>query len=111
MQDFSRSWRDGRAFNAIIHRFRPDIVDYQGLHARNNAREMLEHAFSVADHRLSIPPLLDADDLLLEKPDERSVMTYVAAYYHYFTSMQQEQVGGLTGLSVMLLMMLVVMIL
>ena len=47
VQDFSRSWKDGRAFNALIHKHRPHLIDYAGLHGRGNAREMLQNSFDV----------------------------------------------------------------
>ena len=33
-------------------------------------------------------------DVDVNKPDEKSVMTYVAAYYHCFAKMESEQTGG-----------------
>ena len=38
--------------------------------------------------------LLDAPDVAVEKPDERSIMTYVAALYHYFTQQEKGAVAG-----------------
>jgi hypothetical protein len=51
------------------------LIDYDSLD-KNNAAANLELAFSVAES-LGIPRLLDVEDVNVEKPDERSVMTQV----------------------------------
>lgn len=33
-------------------------------------------------------------DVDVNRPDEKSVITYVASYYHYFAKMKSEMTGG-----------------
>lgn len=33
-------------------------------------------------------------DIYVEQPDEKSIITYVVTYYHYFSKMKQETVQG-----------------
>ncbi|CRK98513.1 CLUMA_CG011869, isoform A [Clunio marinus] len=94
IQDFTSSWRSGLGFNALIHSHRPDLFDFNSLQPGRNM-ENLNHAFDVADRELGIPRLLDAEDLAEQtRPDERSVLTYVASYYHTFARMKNEQKSG-----------------
>lgn len=44
----------------------------------------MEHAFDVAESELGIARLLDAEDVDVDKPDERSIMTYVAQFLHKY---------------------------
>lgn len=62
VQNFSSSWRDGLAFCALIHRHRPELIDYDSLNA-NNPIHNLNLAFDVAEKHLNIPPMLDAQGL------------------------------------------------
>jgi len=74
------------AFCALIHRHRPDLLDFEPLD-KNNNKQNLELAFDVAEKKLGIPRLLDIEDLVdVAKPDERSIMTYVSEYFHCFAA-------------------------
>ena len=93
VQNFTTSWRDGLAFNALIHKHRPELIDFDSL-IPSKHQENLNNAFRVAERRLGIKQLLDAEDVDVMRPDDKSVMTYVAALYHYFSDMIQEETGA-----------------
>ena len=82
--DMSASWRDGRAFCGLIHKFRPDLIAFSLLSTSEPAYNC-NLAFSIAENFLGIPRLLDAADIVDVKcPDQLSVMTYVSLFYHKF---------------------------
>lgn len=93
VRNFTTSWRDGLAFNAIIHKHRPDLIRYEQLQ-KSNATHNLANAFTTAEDKLGIPQLLDPEDVNVDYPDEKSIITYVVAYYHYFSRMKAETVQG-----------------
>ncbi|XP_024081152.1 spectrin beta chain isoform X3 [Cimex lectularius] len=93
VRNFSTSWRDGLAFNAIIHKHRPDLVQFEKL-SRSNAIYNLNNAFTVAEDKLGLTKLLDPEDVYVDQPDEKSIITYVVTYYHFFSKMKQETVHG-----------------
>ncbi|XP_035799942.2 dystonin isoform X23 [Amphiprion ocellaris] len=80
--NFTTSWRDGRLFNAIIHKYRPDLVDMSRVSAQTN-RSNLEQAFCVAE-QLGVARLLDPEDVDVQSPDEKSVITYVSTLFDAF---------------------------
>ncbi|XP_071381499.1 LOW QUALITY PROTEIN: spectrin beta chain, erythrocytic [Centroberyx affinis] len=91
--NFTTSWKDGMAFNALIHKHRPDLLDYNSL-KRSNPTHNLQNAFNVAEQKLGVTKLLDPEDVFTENPDEKSIITYVVAFYHYFSKMKQLAVEG-----------------
>ena len=76
IQNFSSSWPSGLGFNALIHSHRPDLINFNKLDKNGN----LSNAFDIAKKHLGIPKLLDVEDVDVSKPDEKSVITYVASY-------------------------------
>ncbi|KDQ62617.1 hypothetical protein JAAARDRAFT_122659 [Jaapia argillacea MUCL 33604] len=91
VQDFSLSWSDGLALCALIHCHRPDLLDYDKLDKADRHGNTLR-AFQVAAEHLGIPQLLEVEDLCdTSRPDERSVMTYVASFFHAFSHMEQTE--------------------
>ncbi|CAH0385017.1 unnamed protein product [Bemisia tabaci] len=83
VHDFTSSWRDGLAFNAIIHRNRPDLVDWRGIRSRA-VRERLETAFYTAEREYGVTRLLDPEDVDTHEIDEKSIITYISSLYDVF---------------------------
>uniref|UniRef100_A0A3Q3K2X3 Plectin n=1 Tax=Monopterus albus TaxID=43700 RepID=A0A3Q3K2X3_MONAL len=78
--NFTTSWRDGKLFNAIIHKHRPNLIDMGQVYRQSN-QENLEQAFSVAERDLGVTRLLDPEDVDVPHPDEKSIITYVSSLY------------------------------
>ncbi|XP_034056077.1 spectrin family protein isoform X4 [Gymnodraco acuticeps] len=93
IHNFTTSWRDGLAFSAIVHKHRPDVIEFDNL-KRSNAHYNLQNAFNVAEKDLGLTKLLDPEDVNVDQPDEKSIITYVATYYHYFSKMKALAVEG-----------------
>lgn len=60
MTDFTCSWRDGLAFSALLHRNRPDLVDWRTARA-SQPRERLDRVFFVAEREYGVTRLLDPE--------------------------------------------------
>ncbi|XP_039997801.1 dystrophin [Xiphias gladius] len=79
--NFSSSWNDGLAFNALIHSHRPELFDWSSVEKKTSAIERLEHAFNKAEQHLGIDRLLDPEDVAVPHPDKKSVIMYVTSLF------------------------------
>ncbi|KAM3859654.1 alpha-actinin-2 [Diretmus argenteus] len=94
VQNFHVSWKDGLSLCALIHRHRPDLIDFTKLH-KNDPLGNLNLAMEVAEKHLDIPKMLDAEDIInTPKPDERAIMTYVSCFYHAFAGAEQAETAA-----------------
>ncbi|KAM4568863.1 plectin isoform 2-T2 [Fundulus diaphanus] len=78
--NFTTSWRDGKLFNAVIHKHYPRLIDMGKVYRQTNL-ENLEQAFGVAERDLGVTRLLDPEDVDVPHPDEKSIITYVSSLY------------------------------
>uniref|UniRef100_A0A8C1PGI8 Actinin, alpha 1 n=1 Tax=Cyprinus carpio TaxID=7962 RepID=A0A8C1PGI8_CYPCA len=93
IQNFHISWKDGLGFCALIHRHRPELIDYGKLR-KDDPMTNLNTAFDVAEKYLDIPKMLDAEDIVgTARPDEKAIMTYVSSFYHAFSGAQKVSQG------------------
>jgi Ca2+-binding EF-hand superfamily protein len=94
VRDFSGSWNDGLAFCALLDIHRPDLIDYDELD-KSDHRGNMQLAFDIASKEIGIPDLLDVEDVCdVAKPDERSLMTYIAYWFHAFSQMEKVENAG-----------------
>ncbi|XP_053967044.1 dystonin isoform X22 [Anastrepha ludens] len=83
VNDFTSSWRDGLAFSALVHRNRPDLLDWRKART-DRPRERLEHAFHIVEKEYGVTRLLDPEDVDTNEPDEKSLITYISSLYDVF---------------------------
>merc|ERR1712130_888716 len=80
--NMDESWRDGLAFCAILHRYRPDLITWEECRKGDTARNC-DLAFGIAESSLGIPALLDTQDMLTaSRLDRLSILTYLSEMYH-----------------------------
>ncbi|NWU96524.1 UTRO protein, partial [Upupa epops] len=78
--NFTTSWADGLAFNAVVHRHKPELFSWDKV-MKMSPVERLEHAFSIAKNHLGIEKLLDPEDVAVQLPDKKSIIMYLTSLF------------------------------
>ncbi|KAK9301992.1 hypothetical protein QLX08_005841 [Tetragonisca angustula] len=95
--NLTTSWRNGMAFCAVIHHFRPDLIDIDSL-LPHDVKGNCKKAFD-AGEALGIPRVIEPADMdILTVPDKLAVMTYLYQLRAHFTGHELEvhQIGKTT---------------
>ncbi|XP_070800302.1 dystrophin isoform X2 [Pituophis catenifer annectens] len=79
--NFTNSWSDGLAVNALIHSHRPDLFNWDDVVYQQSAVQRLDHAFNIAKQHLGIEKLLDPEDVATTYPDKKSILMYVTSLF------------------------------
>ncbi|XP_043399930.1 EH domain-binding protein 1 isoform X16 [Chelonia mydas] len=85
--NFTTSWRNGLSFCAILHNFRPDLIDYKSLNPQDikeNNKKAYDGFASIGISRLLEP----SDMVLLAIPDKLTVMTYLYQIRAHFSGLE-----------------------
>ena len=79
------SFQNGLALCAIIHRYRPDLIDFHTLEPKDSVGN-LTLAFEILDHDLGISPVMSASELanVSKIPDKLTMMSYLSQIYECF---------------------------
>ncbi|XP_023086583.2 protein-methionine sulfoxide oxidase mical3b isoform X4 [Piliocolobus tephrosceles] len=82
--DLTTSWHSGLALCAIIHRFRPELINFDSLN-EDDAVENNQLAFDVAEREFGIPPVTTGKEMAsAQEPDELSMVMYLSKFYELF---------------------------
>ncbi|XP_040183884.1 F-actin-monooxygenase MICAL2-like isoform X6 [Rana temporaria] len=78
------SWRNGLALCAIIHHFRPELLDFDSLNEDDAVRNN-QLAFDIAEKEFGISPITSAKEMASnEEPDKLSMVLYLSKFYELF---------------------------
>ncbi|XP_067311864.1 calmin [Pseudorasbora parva] len=94
VQDFGKSWTSGLAFLAVIKSIDPSLVDMRRALLRT-PRENIEEAFRTAHYSLGIPRLLEPEDVMMNPPDDQSIMTYVSQFLEHFPGIEEDETSDI----------------
>lgn len=82
--DLTTSWRSGLALCAIIHRFRPELINFDSLN-EDDTVENNQLAFDVAKREFGILPVTTGKEMAsTQEPDKLSMVMYLSKFYELF---------------------------
>ncbi|XP_059880017.1 F-actin-monooxygenase MICAL3 isoform X1 [Delphinus delphis] len=82
--DLTMSWKSGLALCAVIHRYRPDLIDFDSLDEQNVEKNN-QLAFDIAEKELGISPIMTGREMAsVGEPDKLSMVMYLTQFYEMF---------------------------
>ncbi len=64
IENFGTSFNDGLAFLALVHKFDPNLFDYDSTYGAQPSLKNAEQAIEYAEKHLGVPKLIEAKELV-----------------------------------------------
>uniref|UniRef100_A0A3Q4MN33 F-actin monooxygenase n=1 Tax=Neolamprologus brichardi TaxID=32507 RepID=A0A3Q4MN33_NEOBR len=81
--DLTSSWKNGIALCALIHRFKPQLIDFDSLNDEDHVAN-LQLAFDISEREFGIRPFTSAKELSKEELDKTKMINYLSKFYELF---------------------------
>ncbi|XP_049339586.1 protein-methionine sulfoxide oxidase mical3a isoform X1 [Astyanax mexicanus] len=84
VSDLTTSWKSGLALCALIHRYRPDLIDFESLDEKDVEKNN-QLAFDVSEKEFGISPIMTGKEMsVVVEPDKLSMVVYLTQFYEMF---------------------------
>ncbi|XDV29057.1 hypothetical protein PO909_032236 [Leuciscus waleckii] len=84
VSDLTTSWKSGLALCSLIHRYRPDLIDFDSLDEKDVEKNN-QMAFDVAEKEFGISPIMTGKEMSsVVEPDKLSMVMYLSQFYEMF---------------------------
>ncbi|XP_051512715.1 protein-methionine sulfoxide oxidase mical3a isoform X1 [Myxocyprinus asiaticus] len=84
VSDLTTSWKSGLALCALIHRYRPDLIDFDSLDEKDVEKNN-QLAFDMAEKEFGISPIMTGKEMsVVVEPDKLSMVMYLSQFYEMF---------------------------
>ncbi|XP_025073209.1 F-actin-monooxygenase Mical [Pogonomyrmex barbatus] len=84
IEDMGASFKDGLAICAIVHRYRPDLIDFYSLNAKDAVKNN-QLAFDILEKELNIPSIMTGEEMVqCDVPDTLAMFSYLTQIYEVF---------------------------
>ncbi|XP_054623438.1 protein-methionine sulfoxide oxidase mical3a-like isoform X4 [Dunckerocampus dactyliophorus] len=81
VSNLTTSWKSGVALCALLHRHRPDLIDFDAIDPTAD-KENIRLAFEVSEREFGISPLVTVEEMSSEgEPDSLSMVMYLSQFY------------------------------
>uniref|UniRef100_A0A8C1JRI6 F-actin monooxygenase n=1 Tax=Cyprinus carpio TaxID=7962 RepID=A0A8C1JRI6_CYPCA len=84
VSDLTTCWKSGLALCALIHCYRPDLIDFDSLDEKDVEKNN-QLAFDVAEKEFGISPIMTGKEMsVVVEPDKLSMVMYLSQFYEMF---------------------------
>uniref|UniRef100_A0A672LQ61 F-actin monooxygenase n=1 Tax=Sinocyclocheilus grahami TaxID=75366 RepID=A0A672LQ61_SINGR len=84
VSDLTMSWKSGLALCALIHRYRPDLIDFDSLDEKDMEKNN-QLGFDVAEKEFGISPIMTGKEMsVVVEPDKLSMVMYLSQFNEMF---------------------------
>uniref|UniRef100_A0A3P8YEV7 F-actin monooxygenase n=1 Tax=Esox lucius TaxID=8010 RepID=A0A3P8YEV7_ESOLU len=96
--NLTSSWKNGLALCALIHRLRPELIDFDSLNEEDSAKNN-QLAFDIVESEFGIQPVTTGKEMAADQdPDKLMMVLYISKLYEMFHNSPASVAGRLQGM-------------